>query len=122
MLRHLGSKILSVSSLILLSSSFVFGQTTTDNYQPGLDSKPQPGVPKGEVIKLSFDKSKIFPDTVRDYWIYVPAQYKPEKPACVFVMQDGIRWEAPIVFDNLINKKEIPILIGVFVSSPVFKP
>ena len=94
---------------------------TTDNYVPGPDSKVQPGVPKGEVIKLSFDKSKIFPDTVRDYWIYVPAQYKPDKPACVFVMQDGIRWEAPTVFDNLINKKEIPITIGVFISPGVVK-
>jgi gluconolactonase len=94
---------------------------TTNNYQPGPDSKPQPGVPKGEVLKLSFDKSKIFPDTTRDYWVYVPAQYKPDKPACVFVMQDGIRWEAPTVFDNLINKKEIPITIGVFVSPGVVK-
>jgi len=88
---------------------------------PGPDSKPQPDVPKGEIIKLSFDKSKIFPDTVRDYWIYVPAQYKPDKPACVFVMQDGIRFEAPTVFDNLINKKEIPITIGVFVAPGVVK-
>jgi sugar lactone lactonase YvrE/enterochelin esterase-like enzyme len=94
---------------------------TFDNYVPGPDSKPQPDVPKGEIIKLSFDKSKIFPDTVRDYWIYVPAQYKPDKPACVFVSQDGIRWEAPTVFDNLINKKEIPIMIGVFVSPGVVK-
>ncbi|HEY6804959.1 MAG TPA: SMP-30/gluconolactonase/LRE family protein [Pyrinomonadaceae bacterium] len=94
---------------------------TFDNYDPGPDSKPQPNVPKGEIIKLSFDKSKIFPDTVRDYWIYVPAQYKPDKPACVFVVQDGIRWEAPTVFDNLIAKKEIPITIGVFITPGVVK-
>jgi len=36
-------------------------------------------------------------------------------------MQDGIRWEAPTVFDNLINKKEIPITIGVFISPGVVK-
>jgi gluconolactonase len=94
---------------------------TTDNYQPGPDSKPQPGVPKAEIVKLTFDKSKIFPDTVRDYWIYVPAQYKPDKPACVFVMQDGIRFEAPTAFDNLINKKEMPITIGVFVAPGIVK-
>jgi sugar lactone lactonase YvrE/enterochelin esterase-like enzyme len=80
-----------------------------------------PGVPKGEVIKLNFDKSKIFPDTARDYWIYIPAQYNPDKPACVFICQDGIRWEAPTVFDNLIYKKEIPITIGVFVAPGVVK-
>ena len=94
---------------------------TTDNYQPGPDSKPQPGVPKGEVLKFSFDKSKIFPGTTREYWVYVPAQYKADKPACVFVCQDGIRYEAPTVFDNLINKKEIPVTIGVFIAPGVVK-
>ena len=87
----------------------------TDNYVPGPDSKPQPGVPKGEVLKFSFDHSHIFPGTVRDYWIYVPAQYTPDRPACVYVGQDGIRFDATTVFDNLIAKKEMPVTIGVFV-------
>ena len=108
-------------SVALLICCLLAAAQSTDNYQPGPDSKPQPGVPKGEVIKLSFDKSKIFPDTVRDYWIYVPAQYKPDKPACVFIMQDGVRWEAPTVFDNLIHKKEIPVLIGIFVAPGIVK-
>ena len=107
-------------ALLLLFLLNVSAQTT-DNYQPGPDSKPQPGVPKGEVLKFTFDKSKIFPGTTRDYWIYVPAQYKADKPACVFVCQDGIRWEAPVVFDNLINRKELPIIIGVFVAPGVVK-
>ena len=59
--------------------------------------------------------------TAREYWVYVPAQYKPDKPACVFVCQDGIRYEAPTVFDNLINKKEMPVTIGVFVAPGVVK-
>ena len=106
--------------VVLLATQLTFGQTT-DNYQPGPDSKPQPGVPKGEIIKLSFDKSKTFPDTVRDYWIYIPAEYNPDKPACVFICQDGIRWEAPTVFDNLIFKKQIPITIGIFVAPGIVK-
>jgi len=85
------------------------------DYKPGPDSSPQPGVPKGEVLKLSFSQSKIFPGTVRDYWVYVPAQYKPDKPACVYVNQDGIQWQAPTVFDNLIYKNEMPVTVGVFV-------
>jgi len=109
-----------VTATVVLACQVIFSQTT-DNYQPGPDSKTQPGVPKGEIIKLSFEKSKIFPDTVRDYWIYIPAQYNPDKPACVFVCQDGIRWEAPTVFDNLIFKNEIPITIGVFVAPGVVK-
>jgi sugar lactone lactonase YvrE/enterochelin esterase-like enzyme len=72
-------------------------------------------VPKGEVIRYSFGRSKIFPGTVRDYWVYVPAQYDPEKPACVYVNQDGIQYNAPAVFDELIHEKEMPVTIGVFV-------
>src|SRR6185369_1217215 len=52
----------------------------------------------------------------RDYWVYIPAQYKPNQPACVYVNQDGIQWKAPTVFDNLIDKKEMPITIGVFIT------
>lgn len=94
---------------------------TTDNYQPGPDSKPQPGVPKGEILKFTFDKSKIFPGTTREYSVYVPAQYKGDQPAVVFICQDGIRWEAPVVFDNLINRKELPVIIGVFIAPGVVK-
>lgn len=94
---------------------------TTDNYVPGPDSKPQPGVPKGEVLKFSFDKSKIFPGTTRDYWIYVPAQYKPDKPACVYVSQDGMRFGAATVFDNLIQENEMPIVIGIFITPGIVK-
>lgn len=74
------------------------------------------GVPKGELVKCSFDHSAIFPGTHRDYWIYIPAQYKPDHPACVYVNQDGIQWKAPTVFDNLINGGEMPVTIGVFVT------
>ncbi len=79
------------------------------------------GIPKGEVLKFIFDSSKIFPGTWREYWVYIPAQYHPEKPACVYVNQDGIQWNAPTVFDNLIYSKEIPVTIGVFVMPGVVK-
>ena len=80
------------------------------------DSQPADAVPKGEVSKHSFDQSKVFPGTVRDYWIYIPKQYDPAKPACLYVNQDGIQYRAPAVFDELIHKKEIPVLIGVFIN------
>jgi gluconolactonase len=88
---------------------------SADDYVPGPDSKPHDGVPKGDVVQLSFAGSKIFPGTVRDYWLYVPKQYRPDTPACVYIGQDGLRFEAPTVFDNLIHKKEMPVTIGVFV-------
>jgi gluconolactonase len=75
----------------------------------------QPSGPKGEIRKHTFAGSKIFPGTVRDYWVYVPKQYDPAKPACVYVNQDGVQYNAPAVFDELIQKKEMPVTIGVFV-------
>jgi gluconolactonase len=89
--------------------------SAADDYPLTPDSKPQDGVPKGEVLKFSFANSKIFPGTTRDYWVYVPQQYDPAKPACVYVNQDGIQYQAPVVFDNLIAKGEMPVTIGVFV-------
>lgn len=72
--------------------------------------------PKGEVTQYSFDRSTIFPGTVRDYWVYVPKQYDPAKAACLYVNQDGIQYNAPAVFDDLIHKGEMPVTIAVFVT------
>ncbi|MBX7072923.1 MAG: SMP-30/gluconolactonase/LRE family protein [Pirellulales bacterium] len=74
-----------------------------------------PPIPQGEVVKHTFNQSKIFPGTERDYWIYVPQQYDPAKPACVYINQDGMQFNAPRVFDELIHRGEMPITIGVFV-------
>jgi len=102
--------------------SFVFcqfsicAQTNSESYPADSASLEHPGVPKGEVLKFTYDQSKIYPGTWREYWVYVPAQYKGDQPACVYVNQDGIQWKAPTVFDNLIYRKEMPVTIGVFVS------
>jgi gluconolactonase len=90
-------------SWLLLSSCFT------------LPAEAQDVAPKGEVTKYTFDKSKIFPGTVRDYWVYVPKQYDPAKPACLYVNQDGVQYKAPEAFDQLIHKREMPVTIGVFV-------
>ena len=102
--------------LCLLTQFTTMAQQPAENYPVDSASIEAAGVPKGEVLKFSFSKSTIFPGTTRDYWIYVPAQYKPGSPACVYVNQDGIQWKAPTVFDNLIYKKEMPVTIGVFVT------
>jgi sugar lactone lactonase YvrE/enterochelin esterase-like enzyme len=85
------------------------------------DTPPASAVPKGEVTKYTFGPSKIFPGTVRDYWVYVPKQYDASKPACVYINQDGIQYNAPAVFDRLIHSKEMPVTIGVFVRPGVVK-
>ncbi|MDB5301783.1 MAG: gluconolactonase, partial [Phycisphaerales bacterium] len=76
---------------------------------------PPADVPKGTVSKYTFENSKIFPGTVRDYWVYVPKQYDPAKPACVWINQDGIQFNAPAVFDQLIAAKEMPVTVGIFI-------
>jgi enterochelin esterase-like enzyme len=83
--------------------------------QPGPDSRVQPGVPTGEVIKGEFDKSAVYPGSWREYWVYVPAGLDRSRPAPVMVFQDGIQYNAPVVFDNLIHRKAIPPIVGVFV-------
>jgi gluconolactonase len=94
----------------------LLAQNNTESYPQDPASVEQAGVPKGEVLKLTFENSKIFPGTWREYWVYVPAQYDAKKPACVYVNQDGLQWNAPTVFDNLIHRKEMPVTIGVFVT------
>jgi gluconolactonase len=92
-----------------------------DNYVPGPDSMPQPGVPQGELIKFEFADSGIFPGTTRAVTVYVPRQYDPAKPACVFVDQDGVQFKAPVVLDNLIARGEVPVMVGVFVTPGIVK-
>src|SRR5262245_43718418 len=99
----------------------------------GLRADDPPAVPVREVTKHSFAKSKVFPGTVRDYWVYVPKQYDPAKPACVWVNQDGVQFGAvalnrertaaagPGVFDRLIHEKAMPVAVGVFVRPGVVK-
>jgi L-alanine-DL-glutamate epimerase-like enolase superfamily enzyme len=46
-----------------------------EEYKLGPDSMRRKGVPKGSVTKSEWH-SKVFPGTVRDYWVYVPAVRK----------------------------------------------
>jgi len=110
--------------LLTVASGAVFPSSVmaADDYTIGPDALPQAGVPLGKVTKHSWE-SKIFPNTTRDYWVYVPAQYDASKPAALMVFQDGegcvspkgtIR--VPTVFDNLIHRKEMPVTIGIFIN------
>ncbi|MGO9916423.1 MAG: SMP-30/gluconolactonase/LRE family protein [Isosphaeraceae bacterium] len=102
---------LGLSRTILMAAAFLWQAAP----QPAV-GQTGPAVPKGEVKRYVFDQSKIFPGTVRSYWVYVPRQYDPARPACVYVNQDGIQYQAPEVFDELIHKKEMPVVIGVFIT------
>jgi enterochelin esterase-like enzyme len=93
-----------------------------EEYKLGPDSMRQESVPQGTLTKDVWH-SKVFPGTIRDYWVYVPKQYDREKPACVMVFQDGQGYvkedgdfRVPVVFDNLIHKGEMPVTIGIFIN------
>jgi enterochelin esterase-like enzyme len=100
-------------------------QTPNPNsqYRLGPDSMPQEGVPKGEIRGPFTLPSKVFPGTQHTYWVYVPAQYDPSVPASLMIFQDGQAWKAEDgdlraqnVMDNLIYRREIPVMIGVFIN------
>lgn len=106
-------------SLTLLLAPILLAQNAQ---QPQISSAAQSQIPQGKVTQHSWT-SKIFPGTVRDYWVYVPQQYKPDKPACLLVLQDGGArlkdWRVPAVLDELIHRGEIPVMVAVFVNPGV---
>jgi gluconolactonase len=105
-----------IALFILLSIGSAHAQANPESYPTDPASVEQAGIPKGEILTFTFETSKIFPGTSREVMVYIPVQYKADKPACVYVNQDGIQWKAPTVFDNLIANKEMPITIGIFIT------
>jgi enterochelin esterase-like enzyme len=92
-------------------------------YHLGPDSLPQDGVPKGEIRGPFVLPSKAYPGTQHTYWVYVPAQYDPAVPASLMIFNDGQAFMAPEgdvraqnVMDNLIFRRELPVMIGVFIN------
>ena len=99
------------------------GPDPNSQYRLGPDSMPQDGVPKGEIRGPYHIQSKAYPGTQHTYWVYVPAQYDPAVPAALMVFQDGQAFKDPNgdlraqnVMDNLIYRREIPVMIGVFIN------
>ncbi len=104
---YLGVRFFSLTLVILLLHSFFIHAQV-------------PAIPKGEIKGPFIFKSNIYPGTVRDYWIYVPKQYDPAKPACSMIVQDGLGrandWKLTSTLDSLIAAKEIPVIIGIFID------
>jgi enterochelin esterase-like enzyme len=98
-----------------------FGGGQLEVYARPPEARELPGVPKGTVRQMPAWQSTIFPHTTRDWWIYVPAQYRPETPAAVMVFQDGSgpKDYVPVIFDNLIARGDMPVTVGVFIMPGV---
>ena len=96
---------------------------TKPKWEPHPDAVAKEDVPHGTVTQMPPWESKIFANTVRDWSIYVPAQYKDDQPAALMIFQDGEgmrdvkgRWRVPVVFDNLIARGDMPPTIAVFIN------
>ncbi len=92
-------------------------------YHIGPDSLPQDGVPKGEIRGPFTLPSNAYPGTQHTYWVYVPAQYDAKVPASLMIFNDGQAFKNPDgdlraqnVMDNLIYRREMPVMIGVFIN------
>ncbi len=94
-----------------------------DDFVAAPEQAERADVPHGTVTPMPPWESKIFPGTVRDWSIYVPAQASKDQPSAVMVFQDGHdyvgakgHWRVPIVFDNLIASGAMPPTIAIFVD------
>jgi enterochelin esterase family protein len=112
---------------LLLVIAAVIAQAQTPNpdihYHLGPDSLAEDGVPKGEIRGPFTLPSQAYPGAQHTYWVYVPAQYDPSIPASLMIFNDGQAFMAPEgdaraqnVMDNLIYRREIPVMIGVFIN------
>jgi enterochelin esterase-like enzyme len=114
--------------LALCFATSLHAQNPDTYYKLGPDSLPQEGVPQGEVNGPHVIQSQAFPGTQHTYWVYVPAQYDAETPTSLMIFQDGqafVKEDGPLrarhVLDNLIYRREIPVMIAVFIN-PGRKP
>ncbi len=94
-----------------------------EDYPIPAEAQKQEGVPEGQISGPFQLESKIYPGTKRRYWLYVPQQITPDKPACTLIVQDGLSraegWRLPQICDNLIHANEMPPTIGIFVEPGV---
>lgn len=103
---------------VYMSGGQRLGSGNLEVYDVHPDSIEHSGVAKGALTQQPSWKSRIFEGTTRDWWVYVPAQYKAEEPAAVMVFQDGggAKNYVPVVFDNLIAKGDMPVTVAICIN------
>ncbi|HJS55117.1 MAG TPA: alpha/beta hydrolase-fold protein [Chitinophagaceae bacterium] len=110
----------TISAFLLLSIGIAC-LSQDSLYKLGPASYRKQTIPKGVVTRYEWE-SKLY-NNFREYWIYVPAQYDSARPAALMVFQDGHSYvndsgdfRVPIVYDNLIYQKKLPVTICLFVN------
>ncbi len=76
----------------------------------------------GIIKKTAFTTSTIFPGTIREVTVFVPAQYDASKPACVYVKTDGYNPKEKGLLETLIATGEMPVTVGIFVTPGMLPP
>ena len=125
----------NLSAVFVLCATSVFGQGPAPRpamapspdtdlfYRLAPDAIPQEGVPAGAIKGPYTLPSQAYPGTQHTFWVYVPAQYDPRVPASLMIFNDGQAFmnangdmRAQFVMDNLIYRREIPVMIAVFIN------
>ena len=121
---HRGSACCMGAALLVIGLNAAFGQSAPsgqptappvmddkmpppfDSYPLGPDSVAHANVPAGKIFKFELSNSKIFPGTTREISVYVPAAYKGNKPACVYVGLDSLASMRPL--SSTISLRNMP--------------
>jgi gluconolactonase len=115
------------AAILLVTFSGTKGQTPTPmdpkalvqkiqgelgNPFPPPDANYSSTVPRGEMI-TGVVHSTVYPGMDGEFQVYVPGSYDPAKPACLLVALDGLGNAQIPALDNLIAKKDIPMMIAI---------
>ncbi len=105
--------------------------TIGPDYADAPETKVQDGVPQGRIVEFTMDSkdSRIYKGIAKDrkgtvpyqrkVAVYIPAQYKAGDEVPFIVAQDGLGYRRvlPIVLNNLIHEKRVPVMVAVMINS-----
>ena len=109
-IRFLG---LAVALVIGTATHYSFAEEKAPTYEPPAIALAD--IKEGAIKQFKFTASKVFPGTVREVTVFIPAQYDGSKPACVYVKTDGYNPREKTLMETMIATREMPVTVGVFV-------
>ena len=94
-------------------------------YHPCAEAIPDEGVAAGEVIKHeAWQQARVYADTTRDLFVYIPAGFDRSTHANLMVINDGVGYlskrgpvRAGLVLDTLHARGDIEPTVAVFVNA-----
>jgi enterochelin esterase-like enzyme len=114
---------LAIVAIFWSLSASAYAQGLDSFYKLGPDSMVYDNVPHGKFVGPLTLPCNVYPGTAHTYWVYVPAQYDGKKPASLMIFNDGQAFKAETgdiraqnVIDNLIFRRELPVMLAVFIN------